>query len=357
MASPDLPLALWLATWLAGTEPTPTAWATVLDQELADAARATALGLTPATIGPQLEQRLTLLRSLWPRLAATPNLLPAKLSEHDRLITLWRVWLPIAQQIAMLRANYDRPFIQGILGVQGTGKTTLVKILASILTHLGYPTLSLSIDDLYKPYAERQRLQRQDPRLIWRGPPGTHEVELGLQVLHQLRQGSPKPMAIPRFDKSAWEGAGDRTAPEWVTGIAIVLFEGWLVGLRPIDPTAFDQAPPPIVTAADRAFARDMNQALAAYLPLWAYLDRLMVLSPTDYRWSQQWRQQAEQQMRATGKAGMSEAAIGQFVEYFWKALHPALFIPPLIHEPGGADLVLQLDADHRVTAIYSSSH
>lgn len=122
---------------------------------------------------------------------------------------------------------------------------------------------------------------------------------------------------------------------------------------RPIAPNAFEHPPPPIRTAADRAFARDMNQALHAYLPLWDYLDRLMVLYPHDYGFSQQWRQQAEQQMRATGKSGMSEAAIEQFVEYFWKALHPALFIPPLLQRSGGADLVLELDAHHQVTAIY----
>ncbi|WP_448571969.1 glycerate kinase [Trichothermofontia sp.] len=353
MSKPDPPLAVWLATWLAGAEPTPIAWATVLRQELADARRARAFNLTSATVGTQLAERLALLRSLWPRLRADPQLLPATLSDGDLLVTLWQVWLPLAQQIAAGCAKGDRPFIQGVLGVQGTGKTTLVRILQSILTHLGYPTLNLSIDDLYKTYAERQWLQRQDPRLVWRGPPGTHDVELGLQVLHQLRQGTMAPVAIPRFDKSMWGGAGDRTAPEWVTGIAIVLFEGWLVGLRPIAPAVFEHAPPPIVTAADRAFARDMNQALNAYLPLWGYLDRLMVLYPSDYRFSQCWRQQAEQQMRATGKSGMSEAAIGQFVEYFWKALHPALFIPPLLQPPDGADLVLELDATHQVTAIY----
>lgn len=357
MSPPDPTLAHWLSTWLAGAEPTPREWATVQHQELADARRARALDLTPGTIATQLTERLALLRSLWPRLQVAPNVFPATLSEHDRLVTLWRVWLPLAQQIAACRAKADRPFIQGILGVQGTGKTTLVRILQAILTHLGYPTLNLSIDDLYKTYAERQWLQGQDPRLVWRGPPGTHDIELGLRVLHHLRQGTTAPVAIPRFDKSAWEGAGDRTAPEWVTGIAIVLFEGWLVGLRPIASSVFDNAPPPILTAADRAFARDMNQALNAYLPLWAWLDRLMVLSPSDYRLSQRWRQQAEQQMRATGKPGMSEAAIGQFVEYFWKALHPALFIPPLLQPPDGADLVLELDATHQVTAIYSCRH
>ncbi|UZQ52925.1 glycerate kinase [Trichothermofontia sichuanensis B231] len=344
-----------LPTWLAGPGPAADEWAAVIALELADAARARALGITVASVRSHLEQRLALLRSLWPSLEHDFTLFPAAMTEGERLTRLWQVWLPLAQQLATWRSTLKRPLIQGILGVQGTGKTTLVRILQRILAHLGYPTLGISIDDFYKTYAERQRLQRQDPRLIWRGPPGTHDVELGLHVLAQLRQ-EQFPVAIPRFDKSVWDGAGDRTEPEWVWQGAIVLFEGWMVGLRPLPPAAFEAPPWPIVTTADRAFARDMNQALQAYLPLWAYLDRLMVLHPHDYRLSQQWRQQAEQQMRATGKAGMSEATIAQFVEYFWKALHPALFIPPLLRPPNGADLVLELDDQHRVTALYSAN-
>ncbi|WP_448561869.1 glycerate kinase [Trichothermofontia sp.] len=355
MAPNKFPLEDRLVTWLEGATPNSDDWAALSAQALADPARARALGLTAATVKPQLAARLAILRSLWPRLAADPTLFPVTLPDRERLIQLWSVWLPIAQQLAAMQSTLKRPLIQGILGIQGTGKTTLVRILQHILTQLGYPTLGISIDDLYKTYAERQWLQRQDPRLIWRGPPGTHDIELGIHVLQQLRQGTTAPMAVPRFDKSARRGAGDRTAPESVTGAAIVLFEGWMVGVRPLPPDAFEDPPWPIVTAADRAFARDMNQALHAYLPLWAYLDRLIVLHPRDYRLSQQWRQQAEQQMRATGKAGMSEATIAQFVEYFWKALHPALFIPPLLREPDGADLVLELDEQHRVTAMYSA--
>ena len=103
-----------------------------------------------------------------------------------------------------------------------------------ILQQLGYRTLSLSLDDLYKTYSDRLVLKQQDPRLIWRGPPGTHDIDLGLNVLDQIRQ-CKSPVMVPRFDKSAYSGAGDRTTPEIVTDVDIVLFEGWFVGVRPID--------------------------------------------------------------------------------------------------------------------------
>jgi D-glycerate 3-kinase len=174
--------------------------------------------------------------------------------------------------------------------------------------------------------------------------------------LDRLRHPDGQPIPIPRFDKSAWNGAGDRTQPEIVQGADIVLFEGWFVGVRPIDPVAFENPPPPILTADDKTFARDMNARLEDYLPLWARLDRLMVLYPVDYRLSLAWRQQAEREMIAAGKSGMSDSEINEFVKYFWKSLHPELFIKPLTKNPNWVDLVIEINADHSPGDVYRPS-
>ncbi|GAX40454.1 hypothetical protein NIES4075_14200 [Tolypothrix sp. NIES-4075] len=273
--------------------------------------------------------------------------------QADAMLDVLRhLWIPLAMQLASRRQELGRPFIQGILGGQGTGKTTMCAVLTLILKELGYHTLSLSLDDLYKTYSDRLKLTQQDPRLIWRGPPGTHDIDLGLTVLDRIRQ-LQSPVAVPRFDKSAYGGAGDRITPEIVEGIDIVLFEGWFVGVQPIDPAAFDTAPPPIITDEDKAFARDMNRQLSDYLPLWQRLDSLIVLYPKDYRCSLEWRLQAEQQMIAAGKSGMSEKEIEQFVYYFWRSLHPELFIKPLVTMPTLVDLVIKINTDHSFGAVY----
>lgn len=274
----------------------------------------------------------------------------------ERVLQLLQdLWLPLAMQLSSCRQQLNRPFIQGILGGQGTGKTTLAVVLTLILQHLGYKTLSLSLDDLYKTYDDRLKLIQQDPRLIWRGPPGTHDVELGLIVLNQIRN-CDFPVTIPRFDKSLHSGAGDRTKSEIVDAVDIVLFEGWFVGVQPIENTAFDHHPPhPIITDCDRTFAREMNQKLTDYLPLWQTLDSLIVIHPTDYRLSLQWRQQAEKQMIASGKSGMTDAQIEEFVNYFWRSLHPELFIKPLIQSSPLVNLVIEINSDRRFS-IYSNS-
>jgi D-glycerate 3-kinase len=318
---------------------------------LADRLRAKAFGITPENVDEMIEERSHLLKSVFPAFSefcqTTLHVQP-----KEMLQVLWDLWLPLGIKLASGRQQLGHPLIQGILGGQGTGKTTMCKILSLILDHLGYRTVSLSLDDLYKTYSDRLLLTQQDPRLIWRGPPGTHDIDLGLNVLDQIRQ-LQNPVMVPRFDKSAYGGAGDRTTPEMVTNVDIVLFEGWFVGVRPINADVFDTAPPPILTDEDRAFARDLNLRLYDYLPLWERLDSLILLYPTDYRCSLEWRKQAEQQMIAAGKSGMSNAEIEQFVNYFWRSLHPELFIKPLVKDATVVDMVIEIHADHSFGEVY----
>ncbi|MBE9056636.1 glycerate kinase [Sphaerospermopsis sp. LEGE 08334] len=318
---------------------------------LADPVRAKVFNITPDNVTQVIQERSHLLKSVFPAFSqfCENNL---QIPIQAMLQVLWDLWLPLGMKIASQRQKLGRPFIQGILGGQGTGKTTMSRILCLILQELGYSTLSLSLDDLYKTYSDRLTLMQQDPRLIWRGPPGTHDIDLGLSVLDQIRQGN-SPVTVPRFDKSAYSGAGDRTTPEIVTNVDIVLFEGWFVGVLPIDPQAFTTAPPPIITDDDRAFACDMNHQLQAYLPLWQRLDSLIALDPSDYRCSLEWRKQAERKMIVAGKSGMNDSQIEEFVNYFWRSLHPELLIKPLLIS-SKVDLVIQVNTDHSFGAISS---
>lgn len=358
MSLPNSSLAQIVNNWATGHNPTVFELQHLAAEALASPQQAKAFGITPTNVEEIVQARSHLFQTVYPDVLSLLYFHSTSTNQQAKtftLLSLWNLWLPLAMQLASSRQQLQRPLIQGILGGQGTGKTTLAAVLSVILAQLGYRTLSLSLDDLYKTYAERQQLQKQDPRLIWRGPPGTHDVALGLQLLDQLRQPNQQhPILVPRFDKSAWGGVGDRTTSETVEGIDIVLFEGWFVGVRPIDPAIFDgPMPAPIETLAERSFARDMNEQLKDYLLLWQRLDRLILLYPTDYRLSQQWRRQAEQQMIATGKSGMTDPQVDEFVKYFWNSLHPELFITPLTRNSSWIDLVIEINSDHSVGAIY----
>jgi D-glycerate 3-kinase len=339
---------------IAGKLPSSEQWPELVAWEMADSRRAEAWGLNPQNVQEQLQIRLHWLVQVAPSHGQIPQF---SRPLDDCLELYWGLWLPLALRLKALRDQRQKALIQGILGGQGTGKTTLTLILRHLLGGMGYHTVGLSIDDIYKTYAERVALKTVDPRLKWRGPPGTHDVDLGISTLNQVHNAAPDDqIALPRFDKSLHGGEGDRIAPEPVKDIDILLFEGWFLGVQPVAEAAFDQAPSPIDTEADRQFARDMNRQLQAYLPLWACLDQLMVLYPEDYRISKQWRLQAEHQMKSQGKSGMSDAMIEQFVEYFWRALHPELFVTPLKANGTITDLVVEIDLNRVPKSIYVPS-
>lgn len=289
------------------------------------------------------------LRSAWPALSR--RYAPLRLGLLPVWKTLWRLWLPLAQVLAQKIQQQRRPVMLGVLGGQGCGKTTLGEVLTLLLQQQGYRVCSLSLDDGYLSYRDRCQLQAEDPRLIWRGPPGTHDLPVLHQTLADLQAGQPT--LLPRFDKSLNAGAGDRISPMLVDRVDLVIFEGWFVGCR------CDRAWPPLTwpwpigTIADQAFATDCNQRLANYESLWTFLDQLLILRPQDFRWSYDWRLQAEQELRDQRGQGMSAEAIAHFVQYFWKALHPQLFVEPLCQpRPDRKNWVAAIGADHAVTQV-----
>jgi D-glycerate 3-kinase len=346
-----------LNSWTEEKLPTVEQIRQLLEEELANPDRAKAFGINDNNVEKKIQARSQFFCSVCSNVISLCHTQGFK-DKQIILATLWNLWLPLAIQLAEAKERLNRTLIQGILGGQGTGKTTLSSVLRLILRHLGYSTIDISIDDLYLTYAEREQLKQKDSRLIWRGPPGTHDVNLGLKVINQcLEKDCPELISIPRFDKSLFNGAGDRTESEKIDKVDILLFEGWFVGTLPVDESVFNNSPAPINTSEDIAFAKDSNERLKTYLPLWNKLDRLIVLYPVDYHLSKQWRKEAEHQMMATGKSGMNDQEIDQFVEYFWRSLHPELFIKPLVTNPNLADLVIEINADHSYGKVYQPTN
>ena len=120
---------------------------------------------------------------------------------------------------------------------------TQVAALSAILRLAPYHLniVVLSIDDFYLPHDEQLALANAHShnRLIQhRGVPGTHDLNLGVSVLEALYLG--RPTLIPRYDKSAFSGQGDRTDPcSWIevnrpehTPVDLVILEGWCVGFN-----------------------------------------------------------------------------------------------------------------------------
>lgn len=209
----------------------------------------------------------------------------------------------VLEQVA---AHARRPLVVGLNAPQGAGKTTLAKALIPQLASHGLRAISFSIDDFYLRRAEQLALAAAYPadRLLeHRGYPGTHDLKLGVRTLQALREG--RDVELPRYDKSAHAGRGDRSATsERVTGrLDVVLFDGWMLGFQPVP------CPP--------AALATVNEKLASYASWHELLDVMIWLRADDPLFVVEWRSQAEDAARADGRPALSRADIEDYARRF----------------------------------------
>ncbi|KAJ5942776.1 hypothetical protein N7516_002944 [Penicillium verrucosum] len=233
------------------------------------------------------------------------------------------------------------PFFIGLNGVQGAGKTVLVSALNDTLQSEPYSlsVVTLSLDDIYLDHADQVALAQthhSNPLLQHRGQPSTHDLALGEEVFASL--AAERPTAIPQYDKSAFEGQGDRVPKaQWKVvneegqdKVKVVIFEGWCVGFRAWD----DQTLRAKWEAAVRQKESGeydgrlghvkfedvnvVNDALKRYDILTDKLDALIHIDAENPHFVYEWRQEQERTLRAAKGTGMTEEQVNHFVDGYY---------------------------------------
>lgn len=254
-------------------------------------------------------------------------------------------YVPMAAWVA--EHAEERTLVLGLNGAQGTGKSTLARLLKQLLLRIhGMRAAILSLDDLYLTAAERlRRAESIHPLLVTRGVPGTHDTKLGVRVIECLREG--KPIALPRFDK-AWD---DRLPVAnwlpWEGRCDVVIFEGWCVGARPQRADELDAPVNALEREEDPAgdWRWYVNRELGGhYASLFAEIDLLVMLRPKGFDRVYAWREEQEARLREAGGGPevMTPEEVRRFVMHFerltrfmWEEM------------PGRADAVVLLGDDH----------
>ncbi len=251
------------------------------------------------------------------------------------------------RQLAALLVDYwiegDYRLI-GIGGGQGSGKSTLCRLIASAFKHVGEKVAVLGIDDFYLPTNERLRLASEvHPLMATRGPPGTHDVDKLLKNIDMLIDGGS--VRVPVFDKAKDDRVGNRRIDGPITRLIV---EGWCVGASPM-PGAPEDVP---INDLERDqdlkgdWRRYINNALeTAYGDLVNRFDQLAYLKVPNMAAVRRWRLAQEQSLPAASRKSIGE--INQFVGHYER-----LTLWMIEDVPTRADLVVHLGEGHEVTSV-----
>ncbi|WP_198411217.1 phosphoribulokinase [Marinimicrobium alkaliphilum] len=307
--------------------------------------------------------------SLWPpawqRCAEPPELaawLPGFCAQERLSPTvggaLVALYWPLAVALAERAEALGRPLVLGVNGAQGTGKSTAAACLEGLLALCGARACCLSIDDVYLTRAERQQLARDvHPLFATRGVPGTHDLALAERVLAALRAARPGTLTpLPRFDKAQDDRLPPDQWPVFEGRPAVILLEGWCLGAVPEPDGALAKPYNALERESDPEglWRTSVNRALADYQPWFSQLDCLVMLKAPSFEQVYEWRELQEQKLRArlspeelAHSRVMSPAQVAHFISHYERLTRWMLD-----EMPARADVVIALDAEHRVTGL-----
>ena len=273
---------------------------------------------------------------------------------RDKLGQLNKFYLPISEMINKEYIKKKKTRVIGLSGGQGSGKSTISKILKIILKE-GYKlnTVIFSIDDFYKTLKQRNIMSKKINSLfLTRGVPGTHDTKMLYECLKKLKKNKFNKVVLPKFDKSL----DDRCSKsQWVKVKKkpnIVIFEGWCVGIDhqknkdliiPINKLEKEKD-------KNRNWRIKVNKELKYnYQKIFNLIDKLIFLRVPNFKYVLKWRLLQEKKLRINfkGKKTMNDTQVRNFIMFYERITKHMIKILPK-----KTDTLINLDTQHRLKSI-----
>ena len=266
----------------------------------------------------------------------------------------------VTQSLAQRAKTADTPPLIGFSGCQGSGKSTLVALMAKVMREVyGVSTVVLSLDDFYLTKAARAALAESiHPLFATRGVPGTHDLALLNETISALRQPSGA-VPVPAFDKAL----DDRTEMvHWrqvSAPVQLIFLEGWCVGLSPQQESELQASINPMEAEQDPSLAwrSEVNRQLAnEYADVFGSLDALLLLQAPSFDAVFEWRWQQEQRLSKQFQQDhpdrldptMSRSEVADFILHYQRLTEHGLKTLP-----DRADFVWELATDRSVQRMW----
>ena len=223
------------------------------------------------------------------------------------------------------------PLCVGLSAPQGCGKTTLVTAFEELFESEGMTCVSMSLDDFYLTREEQVALgesHSENALLQVRGNAGTHDVNLAMDLIDQVKNASSEEVLVPCYDKTAYEGKGDRHKEDkWRSynpkNVDVVLYEGWMQGFTAVEDEASLEKIHGGIT--------EVNSFLKGYDEMWKLMDIWLIIQVKQLDCIYKWRLQAEKSMKEKfgQDKGMTDDEVKAFVDQYipaYKAYLPGLY-------------------------------
>ena len=255
------------------------------------------------------------------------------------------------------KSNHKKPFLIGLAGGQGTGKTTTSSIIKIILEkYFKLNVFKISIDDFYKTRKERVFLSKKiHPMLLTRGVPGTHDINMMLNFFKKVKSKKFKSLQLPNFNKAT----DDRFAKKYWYNIKkrpdVIIFEGWCVGAKPEKNATLNKAINSMEKKKDqkKIWRKYVNHHLKLkYKDLYSQLNCLIYLKAKNFSLLQKWRLKQENKLWLKSKKNskhkiMNKENVISFMQTYQR-ITENMFKKMTKH----ASILINLGSDHQIKFI-----
>ena len=276
-------------------------------------------------------------------------------SKTDKVKSLKKFYIPMSFWIENKYKKKKKTLFLGFSGGQGSGKTTIARILKIILKKFFKRKIHISsIDDFYKTLEDRNKMAHTiHPLFKTRGVPGTHDINLIKKFFYFIKKKKFKEFKLPKFDKSIddrlkkknWFNIKER--PE------VVILEGWCVGAKP-QSSSLLKKPINILEKyedKDLIWRKHVNEKLKKeYKKFFAMIDYYMFMKIPDFNMVFKWRLLQERKLKKrshTKKKIMSYNKIKRFIMFYQRVTLQMFKDMPKI-----AFAVLTLNRKHQINKI-----
>ena len=276
-------------------------------------------------------------------------------SRATKIKSLKKTYIPISFWIENKYKKKGKTLFLGFSGGQGSGKTTVAKILKIILKKFFKREIYVSsIDDFYKTLKDRNEMSHTiHPLFKTRGVPGTHDISLVKKFFDFIKKKNFKKFKLPKFDKSI----DDRLKKKYWSNIKkrpeIVILEGWCVGAKPQSNSIINKSINVLEKYEDKhlIWRKYANEKLKKeYKKLFAMIDHFIFMKIPNFNVVYEWRLLQESKLRKkshSSKKIMSYNEIKRFIMFYER-----ITLQMIKDLSKSASVVIFLKTNHKIKKI-----